>query len=154
MFANFYLFIKNEEYTRVTAAKPQVFSANTSQKEVATEKSEKKSHARGKSRDTGGKSTSKANYQSVPVGGSQVYDIQEHGYNTGSKKLDNPSGSDVESEKGYWHKNEDSDTEDPRRPYKQLKHVFEIKVKELKNIPILNKFICQSNNMSEPKPKG
>jgi hypothetical protein len=45
-------------------------------------------------------------------------------------------------EKGYWHKNDLSDTEDPRKPYKQIKHIFEIRVKELKNIPVLNKFIC------------
>jgi hypothetical protein len=72
-----------------------------------------------------------------------LYDIQGSGYNNKSDR------EEESSEKGYWHKNEDSDTEDPRRPYKQLKHVFEIKVKELKNIPILNKFICQSANMAE-----
>ena len=27
--------------------------------------------------------------------------------------------------------------------------MFEIKVRELKNIPLLNKFICQSRNMAE-----
>lgn len=53
------------------------------------------------------------------------------------------------SEKGYWHRNDDSDTEDPRRPYKQIKHIFEIKVKEVKNIPLLNKFICQSQSMAD-----
>jgi len=55
----------------------------------------------------------------------------------------------VESDEGYWHKNEESETEDPRKPFKQIKHIFEIKVRELKNIPLLNKFICQSQNMSE-----
>jgi hypothetical protein len=95
MFANFYLFIKNEEYNRVTASKPQVFSANESQKE-APSKSEKRSGSKSKSRDE--RKPSKANYKSTPVGGSQVYDIQEHGYNTGSKKeLNDPSGSDVNS---------------------------------------------------------
>lgn len=49
-------------------------------------------------------------------------------------------------DKGYWHKNDLSDSEDPRKPYKQIKHIFEIKVQELKNIPVLNKFICQLQN--------
>lgn len=68
--------------------------------------------------------------------GEKVYNIEEHGYN-----YDKESTS---QDKGYWHKNDESDEEDPRRPYKQVKHIFEIKVKELKNIPLLNKFICQS----------
>jgi len=56
----------------------------------------------------------------------------------------NPMLSDEEAgdKEGYWHRNDLSDTEDPRKPYHQVKHVFEIKVKELKNIPLLNKFIC------------
>ena len=35
---------------------------------------------------------------------------------------------------------------DADKPFKQLKHVFEIKVKELKNIPILDKLIRDSNS--------
>ena len=30
-----------------------------------------------------------------------------------------------------------------------MKHIFEIKVKELKNIPVLNKFIVSSQNKAE-----
>lgn len=32
------------------------------------------------------------------------------------------------------------------RPYKKVKHVFEIRVKELKNIPILDKLIKDINS--------
>ena len=71
----------------------------------------------------------------------QVYDIAENGYSYGRQ-----DENSQDEEGGYWHKNELSDSEDPRKPYKQIKHIFEIKVKELKNMPVLNKFICQSQN--------
>ena len=43
-----------------------------------------------------------------------MYDIENNGYNYG-KNLDLDDRSE---QKGYWHKNDDSDEEDPRRPYK------------------------------------
>jgi ribosomal protein L32 len=36
-----------------------------------------------------------------------------------------------------------------KRPFKQAKHVFEINVKELKNIPILAKFIRESQDYNK-----
>ena len=143
MFANFYQYIKSEEYTRVTAAKPQSFGAPSDQK--SEKPSERKSSA-AKPRSRSREAKSRANYESGPAKtGNQVYDIQEHGYNNEPSGIEHDQENGSSDKNNYWHKNEDSDTEDPRRPYKQLKHVFEIKVKELKNIPILNKFICQSN---------
>lgn len=117
MFGNFYKFIKNEEYNRSTAQGPQHQRSKSNDR-----------HSRNKSKDYAPK---------------QTYDIEEHGYNK-SGQIEDESEEQNSQEKGYWHKNEDSETEDPRAPYKQVKHIFEIKVKELKNIPVLNKFICQS----------
>ena len=68
----------------------------------------------------------------------EVYDLKENGYHDGSDAKEDGSS---ESKEKYLHKNDLSDTEDPRKPYNQIKHVFEIKVKELKNTPVLNKFI-------------
>ena len=114
MFGNFYKFIKNEEYNRSTAQGPQ------------------SQHKRQKSKGRG-----------EPYAPKQTYDIEEHGYNkNGNFSNEEDSEEKQKQEKGYWHKNDDSETEDPRAPYKQVKHIFEIKVKELKNIPVLNKFIC------------
>ena len=42
---------------------------------------------------------------------SQIYDVQKHGYNK------NPLLSDDNDDEGYLHKNDESDDEDPRRPY-------------------------------------
>jgi hypothetical protein len=123
MFGNFYSFIKNEDYNRNTAKGPQ-------------EKRKKSKERRDRSRSNNRE---------------QVYDIGEHGYSYGRKDddLSKEEDSQDREDRGYWHKNELSDTEDPRQPYKQIKHIFEIKVKELKNMPVLNKFICQSQNQAE-----
>ena len=113
MFGSFYSFIKNEDYNRSTASAPQ------------DKKKKKKERSKSRNKDD------------------QVYDLNENGYTYGRNDKGDQSNEEEESEdKGYWHKNEESDTEDPRKPYKQVKHIFEIKVKELKNMPVLNKFIC------------
>lgn len=78
--------------------------------------------------------------------GSQIYNIKEHGYNFGSNHNDEEVDPETQENEGFWHRNDESDEEDPRRPYKQIKHIFEIKVKELRNMPVLNKFICQSQS--------
>jgi hypothetical protein len=81
MFGTFYLYVKSEEYNRVTAAKPQVFSAGTSGNESAVGaslKAEKRSGSkqRSKSRDANAahSRTGSRPYDSVPatanVGGS------------------------------------------------------------------------------------
>jgi hypothetical protein len=36
-----------------------------------------------------------------------------------------------------------------KRPYKQAKHIFEINVKELKNIPVLAKFIREAQDYNK-----
>jgi hypothetical protein len=48
------------------------------------------------------------------------------------------------------------DGDNIERPFNQVKHVFEIKVKELKNIPILDKMIKDSklNDYNKPPGKG
>ena len=115
MFGNFYKFIKNQEYSRSEAKKPR-----------------EKSRSRSRSNN--------ARKPTQPDSRPPTYDIEEHGYKQGGGYTEEES-NDNEADKGYWHKNEESDTEDPRQPYKQVKHIFEIKVKELKNIPVLNKFI-------------
>ena len=40
---------------------------------------------------------------------------------------------------------------DEARPYRKLKHIFEIQVKELKNIPILDKLIKDINALESSK---
>ena len=47
---------------------------------------------------------------------------------------------EAESENSFNKKASKEHLED-NRPYKKIKHIFEIKVKELKNIPILDKLI-------------
>ena len=125
MFGNFYQFIKNEEYNRTAA------NVNKERRvKAAKDKAEKQRKERSKSRNE-----------------PETYDLQENGYRYGKNDgfSEEESVQDSAQEGGYWHKNEHDDTEDPRKPYKQIKHIFEIKVKELKNIPVLNKFISQTN---------
>ena len=124
MFGTFYQFITNEEYTRTKVGKPQPGQRGKS---------------RSKSRNRGGDTRD----------GSRIYDIEGHGYNHDRDSDDDDESESQDGGRGYYHKNELDETEDPRKPYKQVKHVFEIKVKELRNVPLLNKFICQSNNNTE-----
>lgn len=127
MFANFYEFINNRPYTRGSLKPPQV----------------RERRNRSPSPDAVNKSG--------PGDRSHVYNLKEHGYNNfaADKSFDsNPldAANDEDEAKGYWHRNDLSDSEDPRKPYEQVKHIFEIQVNELKNVPLLNKFICQLEN--------
>lgn len=54
------------------------------------------------------------------------------------KKL-NESDDDVEDKKDTLQSEKQKPTDN--RPYNKVKHIFEIKIKELKNIPILDKLI-------------
>lgn len=117
MFSTFYAFIKNEDYNRSTVEKPQ-------EKQIES-KQQRPSRSRSRSNNKRGEATENKD----------VYDLKENGYNDGS------DAGLSDSKERYLHKNDLSDTEDPRKPYNQIKHVFEIKVKELKNTPVLNKFI-------------
>ena len=84
------------------------------------------------------------------AGRGHIFNLKEHGYNNfaADKSYDsNPlDAANDDDEAGYWHRNDLSDSEDPRKPYEQVKHIFEIQVGELKNVPLLNKFICQLEN--------
>lgn len=55
----------------------------------------------------------------------------------------------------FADKKTESDEEDitkvDNRPFKKLKHIFEIQVKELKNIPILDKLIKDLNSLESSK---
>lgn len=117
MFQHFFEFVKNQPYSRGQVNKPPG------------------AQSRSRSR----RSASRSRDRQDATDGEQplAYDIGKAGYNRF------PPNRDAQAEdEGYWHRNDLSDTEDPRQPYRQIKHIFEIKVQELKNIPILNKFIC------------
>lgn len=52
----------------------------------------------------------------------------------------------------FADKKEDTDEDSvDTRPYRKLKHIFEIQVKELKNIPILDKLIKDLNAIESAK---
>lgn len=138
MFRYFYTFCTNKEYNRETAIKPQeAISSKQPSRPITHAASRKESPQNSKSR-------SRSKYCDSKEATGKLYNIEDHGYNYGRNDYE-----EAEEGVGYWHRNDDSDEEDPRRPYKQIKHVFEIKVKELRNIPLLNKFICQSQNVAE-----
>ena len=106
MFANFYRFVTNEDYSRET-----VFLGKKN----------------------------------------KLQKLREEKEQAANKKKEAKQAQQSESEE------EESDAEhsdDGNKVYKQVKHVFEIKVKELKNIPLLNKFMNQTNNQNEFTTKG
>ena len=51
---------------------------------------------------------------------------------------------EVESEDDEAHERRNKRARDNKKPYQQVKHVFDINVKELKNIPILARFIREA----------
>lgn len=124
MFQHFFEFVKNQPYARGEVNRPP--------------------GARSRSRSRRGASRSRERQDATDGDQPLAYDIGKAGYNRFP-----PNGDASAEDEGYWHRNDLSDTEDPRQPYRQIKHIFEIKVQELKNIPILNKFICQMQNQSE-----
>lgn len=99
MFGNFYKFIKNQEYNRSEAKKPR-------------EKS------RSRSRSNNARQPSDNPTRRPPDHRAPAYDIEQHGYKQGQGVISEEESNDNEGDRGYWHKNEESDTEDPRQPYK------------------------------------
>jgi hypothetical protein len=75
----------------------------------------------------------------------KVHDLRDAGYN----RFPPESEEGSPQKQGYLHRNDLDDDEDPRKPYEQVKHVFQIKVKELKNVPVLNKFLAQIENQHD-----
>ena len=122
MFGTFYQFISNDEYTRAEANKPR---------ERSRDRSRSKNPRR--DRDNQARSTSHGRRDRGPSygRGEDAGGGADGGYGAAE------SGKDGDD----WPDDEGSGTDAPGRPYKQVKHIFEIKVKELRNIPVLNKFI-------------
>lgn len=102
MFQNFFEFVKNQPYDRGQVNKPPG----------------------GRSRSRSRRSASRSQDRNDRSGERPLaYDISKAGYNKYPQNEDAPPGDE-----GYWHRNDLSDSEDPRQPYRQVKHVFEIKV--------------------------
>jgi len=122
MFGTFYQFISNQEYSRAEANKPR-------------DKTRSRSRSKNPRRNPDNQ------------GDRQDYGSRDRGrkYGRGEDADEGADGGYGQTESGKdgddWQDDELSGTEAPGRPYKQMKHIFEIKVKELKNIPVLNKFI-------------
>ena len=120
MFGTFYQFITNQEYSRAEANKPR-------------EKSRSRSRSRNPRRNRDDQGT---------FSGDDTRDRRrKYG---GGERADGPAdGGYTESGKDGddWPDEEADGSDAPGRPYKQMKHIFEIKVHQLKNIPVLNKFI-------------
>jgi len=116
MFGTFYKFIKNEEYTRTAAVKP-------GRRGARPQGSKTRSGSRGQPEN---KQTS--------LRGSldKKEDLRPPRNSSPAEEYDDEEESEYSDEEGS-------------RLFKQVKHIFEIKVRELKNIPVLNKFICQTN---------
>lgn len=112
MFRYFYTFCTNKEYNRETAIKPQE-PASSKQTSKPTSKPNTLMPSKRESRDQS-KSRSRSKQHDSKEGTGHLYNIEDHGYNYGNTD----DNGELEEGQGYWHRNDDSDEEDPRRPYK------------------------------------
>jgi len=99
MFGNFYTFIKNEEYNRVTASAPQQRSegrlgapADRSSHRESNRDRDHSGQKRGNSRNMSN-SRNQSKQDSRHAEGSKVYNIEEHGYNYDKNDSQNDLGN-------------------------------------------------------------